>query len=401
MKVIGIVGEYNPFHKGHMHHISESRALVDEDAAVVCVMSGSFAQRGEPAVFSKFARAEAAVRCGADLVFELPLPWALSSAEGFARGAVGLLGAVGITDYLSFGSETGEIRPLSELAEKLIDPLIDARIKQEASESEKPYAAVRQDIMREILGDEANLLEMPNNILAVEYLKAIFEQSLDITPIAVQRTGALHDSLAAEGSFRSSSELRALFRMGGDAYSMMPRTAAAVFMNESHLGRGPVAMSSLEQAIMSRLRMLPESEYDALPDEGEGLGKRLRRAALSEPSLDAVYSAAKTKRFALSRIRRMTMCAALGVKANMAAGIPPYARVLAANDKGCELLRLASSRSHIPVITKPASIKELSAEERALFELECSADDLYVLGFTAREERRGGSTWRHSPSILH
>lgn len=400
MNVIGIIGEYNPLHMGHIHHISESRRIVGADAAIVCVMSGSFVQRGEPAVFSKAARAEAAVRCGADIVFELPLPWSLASAEGFARGAVGLLGALGVVTHLSFGSETGEVGPLEELAAALVDPAMDRLIKQEASSGERPYAAVRQSVIQRELGGAARLLETPNNILAVEYLKAILEQRLDIEPVAITRRGAGHDRRAARGEYRSASELRGMLRLGGDAYASMPREAAAVFMREAHSGRGPVFETSLECAIISRLRILSAASYDSLPDEGDGLGRRIMRAAHDGTSLDSIYAAAKTKRFALSRIRRMCMCAALGVKSGMAAGTPPYARLLAAGPRGFEVLRQAASRSHVPVITKPASIKSLPAEDRSLFALECAADDLYVLGYPAREERGGGSTLRTSPFIL-
>ena len=400
MNVIGIIGEYNPFHMGHMHHIAESRRIAGGDTAVVCVMSGNFVQRGEPAVFSKFARAEAAVRCGADLVFELPLPWSLASAEGFARGAVGLLGAVGVVTHLSFGSETGDIEPLERLAAALVDPALDKRIKEAASSGERPYAAVRQSVIQQELGDSAKLLETPNNILAVEYLKAILEQRLNMTPVTIKRSGAGHDRKASHDEFRSASELRGMLRLGTDAYSLMPREVAAVFMREARNGRGPVFTDSLETAIISRLRMLSSSVYDDLPDEGDGLGRRLMRAACDESSLDSIYAAAKTKRFAMSRIRRLSMCAALGVRRGMSAGTPPYARVLAATSKGCDILRAAGTNSHIPIITKPAAVKTLSAGDRALFSLECSADDLYVLGYPARAERGGGATWRTSPFIF-
>lgn len=400
MRIIGIIAEYNPFHLGHLYHIKQSRAIAGEDAAIVCVMSGNFAQRGEPAVFGKFARAEAALRCGADLVFELPLPWALSSAEGFARGAVGLLGSLGAVDTLSFGSEEGSVAPLESVAEALLDPTLGARIKAELAATTGTYAAARQTVLRETLGDRAAILETPNNILAVEYLKAIYEQRLSITPITVPRSGAGHDSISAGDGFRSASEIRALLRSDRDAYAFMPRAAAEIFRSEEHLGRGPVSVSDLETALLSRLRMLPEEAFDALPDEGEGLGKRLCRACQSEPTLDAVYAAAKTKRFTLSRIRRMTMCACLGIRSGMARETPPYARLLGASAAGREVLRIAGEKASIPIIIKPASIKTLSPDSRRLFELECAADDLYVLGFRSREERRGGSTWRKSPVIL-
>ena len=141
--VIGIVAEYNPFHNGHARLIEQTRAQLGAVCPVVCVMSGDFVQRGSPAVYSKFARAEAAVRCGADLVLELPLPWSLSSAEGFARGAVGLLGSLGVVTHLSFGSECGELDPLQRVAEALLDPLLGEDLRAELR-SGIPFAAARQ-----------------------------------------------------------------------------------------------------------------------------------------------------------------------------------------------------------------------------------------------------------------
>ena len=145
MLTAGIVAEYNPFHNGHEAHIEATRAALGPDTGIICCMSGDFVQRGEPAQWSKFARAEAAVRCGVDLVFELPVQWALSSAEGFARGAVGLLDSLGVVDYLSFGSECGSVEPLERIAEALLSPSIDAEIRAEAQTGES-YAVVREPI---------------------------------------------------------------------------------------------------------------------------------------------------------------------------------------------------------------------------------------------------------------
>ena len=168
MAIIGIVAEYNPFHTGHEYHIARSRELLGADSTVICVMSGDFVQRGEAALYSKFARAEAACRCGADLVIELPLPWALSSAEGFARGSLGLLGALGAT-HISFGSECGDVARLEKIAECLIDPMTNAEISRELYENaNSSYASARQSVLERRLGDEAKLIEQPNNILAVE-----------------------------------------------------------------------------------------------------------------------------------------------------------------------------------------------------------------------------------------
>lgn len=399
MAIIGIVAEYNPFHTGHEYHIARSRELLGADSTVICVMSGDFVQRGEPALYSKFARAEAACRCGADLVIELPLPWALSSAEGFARGSVGLLGALGAT-HLSFGSECGEVERLERIAECLIDPAVNAEISRELNENANiSYASARQAVLARRLGDEAKLIEQPNNILAVEYLKAIYEQRLDITPMTVQRIGSGHD-MAGDVGPKSASELRRMILSGGKVDNYIPKNALAVYSREESLGRQAMSRDFHETAILSRLRMFGENYYKSLPDSGGGLGSRLYKAAHEEATLDGVLAAVKTKRYTLSRIRRMCLCAALGVKKDDADGIPPYARVLAANSRGCEYLRVLSKNPAIPVITKPAAARTLSAEREHVFELGAAANELYVLAYRAGQERRGGQDWRTSPKIV-
>ena len=400
MSVIGIVGEYNPFHYGHKHHIAETKRLLGEDCPVVCAMSGDFIQRGEAAVYSKFARAEAAVRSGVDLVLELPPAWALSSAEGFARGAVGLLGSIGVVTHLSFGSECGEVEPLETLAEILLDPPIGADIRRELEAQEGiPFAAARQRAVAKRAGELSGQLETPNNILAVEYIKAVYEQGLSIKPVTVQRFGSGHDKISESGH-KSAAEIRRALANGADISASVPGSAYEIYRREDKLGRGPVLMENLESAMISRLRMLPDSAFAALPDAGEGLNNRLARAAREESGLDAVIAAAKSKRYALSRIRRMVMCAVLGISADMSRETPPYARVLAANARGCALLRDMDGKARIPVITKPAAVKELGAECREVFDRSSSAHDLYVLGYSAKEERRGGADWRTSPKIV-
>ncbi len=401
LSVIGIVGEYNPFHYGHMHHIAETKKLLGENCPVICAMSGDFIQRGEAAVYSKFARAEAAVASGVDLVLELPLPWTLSSAEGFARGAVGLLGSTGVVTHLSFGSECGETEVLETIAEVLIDPLLGAEIRaQLAADAGIPFAAARQRAVAGRIGEAASQLETPNNILAVEYIKAIYNQGLNIKPVTIRRFGSGHDKMSDGSGHKSAAEIRRSLSGGADIAGLVPDEACAVYKREDKLGRGPVTPQLLESAVMSRLRMLPPEAFAALPDAAEGLDNRIYRAAKEECSIDAVLAASKSKRYALSRIRRMVMCAALGVTAGMSADTPPYARVLAANSRGCALLREMNGRARIPVITKPADIKSCDDESRKVFELCSSAHDLYVLGYAAQQERRGGADWRTSPKIL-
>ncbi len=398
MNISGIISEYNPFHMGHKHHIDQTRRLLGEDCGVICVMSGNFVQRGEPAAFTKNARAACAIHGGADLVLELPLPWALSSAEGFARGAVGVLGATGVVSHLSFGSESGNVEELDSAARTLLRPEMDAIIRK-ALEEGVSYAAARQSAAESLCGRAMPELKSPNNILGIEYIKAIYEQRLAVKPVTVKRIGAGHDQRGG-GEIPSASELRSRLRNGESILSNMPPLCAEVLEREIFHGRGPVMGAALDTALVSRLRMLPQSTYESLPDAGEGLGARLFKAARTETSVDGVIAAAATKRYAISRLRRMLMCAALGIKAGDADGIPPYIRVLAASEKGCGLLKKMRERSSLPIISKPADINSLGAEARECFALEAAATDLFILGFSAREERRGDRDFRISPIII-
>lgn len=398
MDFIGVVCEYNPFHNGHAYHLRESARLTD-DQGVVCVMSGDFIQRGEAALYAKYARAEAAVRGGADVVFELPLPWSLASAEGFARGAVGLLAAIGATT-LSFGTESEDLGILDTLARRLIEPqtveLIRAKM---ADEPELSFAAARQRVLEELCGEGARALETPNNILAVEYLKTIYTENLSLKPLGVRRLGSAHDG-AGEGNTRSASEIRSLLLRGESADRFMGAAARAVLERDTAQGRGIPSRAAIETAILSRLRMLRREDFLALPDASGGLGERLFRAAGEEPTLDAVFAAVKNKRLAMSRVRRACYCAALGITSNAADGIPPYARLLAANARGREMLAELKETSEIPIVTKPASVRELGERSETIFSLGAAAHDLYVLGYRAAEERRGGADWRTGPRIV-
>jgi len=390
MKVLGIVAEYNPFHAGHLYHINKSRERSGADA-VVAVMSGDFVQRGSAAVYDKFARAEAAVRCGVSLVLELPLPWCVSSAEGFARGAVGMLEACGIVDIISFGSECGDMAELSALA-KALNELEGSAALKTALEGGTPFAAARQQALAALVGEERSaLLKDPNNILAVEYIRALRGS---IECMTVQRCFGRHDGAG------SASELRAALERGEDIFTQLPEAAAAVFARETELGSGPVLSVGLEQALMARLRMLPPVAFASLPDAGEGLENLLYRAVREEPTLERAAMRCKSRRYALARIRRMLLGAALGLEKGMNDGIPPYLRVLAADNVGCKVLSAMKKTAARPILGKAGGIRELDAEAVRVFELGSRAHDFWVLGRKSENCRSGDEDFRRSPVIL-
>ena len=230
MDVIGVVGEFNPFHLGHYDHIIQSRERLGTDCPVVCVMSGDFVQRGAPAVFDKHARAETAVRSGADIVFELPLPWCISSAERFALGAVGLLDALGIVTHISFGSEEGDLAPLTALALAADEPENITAIKARMAEG-MSFAAAREMVLHESLGETARLLETPNNILGVEYLKAVFRLGSTLVPMTTLRDATRHDAFF-HGPKRSAAQLRSMLEAGEDVFDYMPEGAGQVLREQ-------------------------------------------------------------------------------------------------------------------------------------------------------------------------
>lgn len=393
MSAIGIVCEYNPFHLGHLDHIRQSRALVGENTPVVCVMSGDFVQRGTPAVFDKHARARAACVCGADLVLELPLPWCVSSAERFARGAVGLLASLGVVTHLSFGSESGALAPLTALALAATEPETIEAVKAEMSGG-MSFAPARQKVLEKCLGrDLADLLEKPNNILAVEYLKALFSLDSEITPLTTLRSGSVHDGVSG-GDLRCAAEIRSMLEGREDVRPYIPEAAYDALRGE------PMLLEKLEQAYMARLRMLPEEAFHALPDATEGLGSRIYKAVRTESTVEGVLSAVKTKRYPMSRLRRMITGAVLGLRADTAGDTPPYARVLAANEAGRALLREMDGKAAVPIITKPAAVNELGGDVQRLFALTASARDFYALGYEAPDARIGGTDWRTGPAMV-
>ena len=383
METAGIVAEYNPFHRGHAWHIAETRRRLGGDAPVVCVMSGHWVQRGECALADKWLRAALALDRGADLVVELPTPWAMASAESFARGAVSLLAATGVVDVLSFGSETGELAPLEAAAAALDAPDYPERLRAALGRG-LSFPAARQEAAG------AACLSAPNNNLGVEYLRSLRALGSTIRPLTVPRQGAGHDGPAA-GGYASASELRRLLRAGRGE-------EAAPYLTAPWSGE-LADMQHIERAVLSRLRTMGEGDWAALPDGGgaEGLPSRLAKAAREAVSLEDFYTRAKTRRYTHARLRRLALAAFLGLRAAERPAAPPYVRVLGLGGRGRALLRRMKDTCPLPVIVKPAQARELDGPARTLFESEARYTDLYGLCFPA--PRPCGAEWIHSPVV--
>lgn len=398
MRTAGIISEYNPFHRGHAWQLGELRRRLGAETAVVCAMSGSFVQRGDFAIMRTHARAEAAVRGGADLVLELPLPWAIASAEGFAAGGVGVLAATGAVDTLVFGSECGDTETLKAVAAALESKSFAAYLRQGLQEGVS-FAAAREAAARKLLGEKAAVLAQPNDTLGVEYCKAIARQAAALMPLALPRRGVGHDGGAAEG-FASASHIRELLTNGEDASAYLTAESAAIYARECAAGRAPVTMQNAERAVLSRLRAMCEEDFARYDSGNEGLYRRFYDAARTAASVDELLSAVKTKRYAYARLRRMLLAAYLDVTAADVPPEVPYLRVLACNERGRKLLKTIKKTGSAPVLTKSADVRALSEEAQKLFALTARAADQYVLAYPELRAARGSSAWTEGPVIV-
>ena len=385
MDVVGVVAEYNPFHAGHAFHIRETRRRAGE-CAVVAVMSGNFVQRGECAVFDKWVRARAALEGGVDLVLELPTVWAVSSAERFARGAAAILDGAGVVTRLSFGSECGDVEQLRQVAACLDGPAYQERLRR-FLDAGMPFAACRQAAVEELLGRPAGLLARPNNNLGIEYIRALTAMGSPIRPVTVLRTGAAHDG-GDHPEYPSASYWRERI-LAGECYARGPSGGRPEVPGTDN----PASLKYGERGALAVLRAMEEADFDALPDCGEGLSRRICRAVRRGRTLEEVFELAKTKRYAHSRIRRAVLWGALGLRESDRPDRPPYLRVLGANGRGREVLRAMKERAALPVITKPAHGRGVP-----LLELEARCTDLYQL--CRRDPGPCGEEWTRSPVMV-
>lgn len=398
MRTVGIICEYNPFHRGHAWLLAQLRERYGADTAVVCAMSGNFVQRGDFAIAEKHLRAEAALRGGADLVLELPLPWAISSAEGFARGGVEVLESTGVVDTLCFGSECADGVRVKRVAEGLLSEEFSTALRERLTDGGS-FAAARQEAAQQILGDDAQILSAPNDILAVEYCKALRSMHSRMEPLALPRRGSAHDGEAQDG-FASASYIRQKLIAGESADEYLTADMARLLAQACAAGRAPVRMETLERAVLYRLRTMGEEDFAPYDTGREGLYHRFYEAARSGTGVEQMLSEVKTRRYAHARLRRMLLSVFLGVVPARQDEEVPYLRVLGMNGRGRKLLHEMRSSARLPVLIKPADVRELSEAAQRLFTLEARCTDIYALAFPDPSNAAAGSEWRTGPIIL-
>ena len=331
MKITGIICEYNPLHLGHKIQLDTVRSKMGTDSGIVCLMSGNYVQRGAPAIIDKSLRAKAAVACGADLVLELPITASLSSAEGFASTGVSILSP--FCHSLCFGAEDPDKQQLLSTASALLSDTFSSHLHQQLDKG-LSFPAARQRAL-ESTGLSGSILSRPNNILAVEYCKAILSQNSTMEPMPILRQGHYHDT-APDSVNPSATALRNLMTASQPWLPYIPKEAQS-YLQDAALHTA----SAGERAMLARLRCMTEAEFASLPHGSEGLWRKLMHAVRQDASVEEIITAVKSKRYTRTRLDRMVMCAFLGITAKDLQEKAPYVRVLAFNDRGRDILKQA------------------------------------------------------------
>ena len=363
MQTVGVICEYNPFHLGHARQLELLRQKLGPETAIVCLMSGNYVQRGEPAIFDKCLRARAAAEAGADLVLEMPVTAVLRSAEGFAAEGVRILSALGC-GFLGFGCESGDGDASLRAAEASCMPEFEQALHTNM-QTGLSYAAARQRAL-EALGQDGQLLMKPNDILAFEYCRALLTQNSPMRPLAVLRPGDYH-AYTPDAENPSATAVRRLILSGGDWRRYVP---AECLYEEA----APHALIWGERAMLARLRGLEKQDWARAAHGSEGLWSKVWRAVQTQPDYEHILEAAKSKRYPRTRLQRLLLCAYLGIDAGQLAEVPPYVRALAFDEQGQTLLRQAKKRGEICLVNAGQRPPDLP-----YYAMECRAADLYTL----------------------
>ncbi len=376
MKTAGIIAEYNPFHKGHELLIRKAK----ENGAthVVAVMSGNCVQRGETAIFGQRVRVRAALECGADLVLQLPVVYAASGAQSFARAGVRVLDALGCVDELVFGSECGDAELILSAAKAIYSDEVQLKIAEEIKKG-ITFAAARENALHAFDSKLSDIIQSPNNILGVEYAAAVEMLGSKMKPVTFNRIGAGHGENGDCGGIASASYIRELIKNGGEWQRFVPEAAAKIFEAELSAGNAVVNSNKFETAVLYKMRTVSSGELSLASDVSEGIENRILAAAASATTLDELYDMAKTKRYTHARIRRIILNNLIGITAADLAVPVPYMRLLGLNDRGAELLKLTNESRKLPLISKTADIAQADSNAKRVFELECRAADIRAL----------------------
>jgi predicted nucleotidyltransferase len=402
MKTVAIIAEYNPFHTGHEYQINKIREDFGQDTRIIAIMSGNYTQRGSIAIADKSVRAECAVRCGVNLVLELPFPFSCSSAEFFARSGVYIASRLGVVDILSFGSELGDINKIKQIAINMQSKLYLEKLSDLInSESHKNigFPALCEKAYKLSFNEEINSdYFTPNNILAIEYIKAILNFSASIDVHTVKRFGADYsENKISDTGHQSATAIRRLMLSDFDsAIKYIPINAQNTIIFAYKNKQMPCIDDKLSSAIISHFRL--NSPTVKIHDAEGGLYNRLQNASFEASTISNLTEIADTKKYTSARIRRAIWYSFFGVTSSEVKKLPNYTLVLAMDGVGKSILKDVKKKTDFPIVTKPSSYGFLSDTAKMQKELSDKADTVFQL--TKPESAHGKLSLKTSPFIL-
>ena len=365
MKTVLIISEYNPFHKGHKYQIDDVRREFGEDTAIISLMSGNYTQRGDIAIMDKFIRAQSAVLGGVNLVLMLPFPYSMSSAEFFAGAGVEIANRLGVVDVLAFGSENGDVNKLCEIAKNMLSPEFTSEIKKVEGDDDKKhlgYPKLCEYVYEKLFSsDLSHSFFEPNNILALEYIKALRKTKSDIIPYTTKRVGANYNAEnIIDSQFQSATAIRKeSFINPSSAAYYISDSSKNVFLEAFNSGKAPCDANNLSAAILSHFRLNSPSASCDIHDADGGLYNRLVAAGIKATDISSLIELASTKKYTTARIKRAIWYSFFGVTSSDVRTMPRYTQVLAMDAKGQALLKRIKKTTAFPIITKPSSTQML------------------------------------------
>ena len=393
-KVLGIIAEYNPFHNGHLFHLEESKKQTGS-TYTVAIMSGNFAQRGNTSIIDKWSKAEIALHCGVDLVVELPVLYSISSAENFADGAIKILDALRVVDYVSFGAETNDMSILQPIADVLYrEPKAYKTMLSHELKKGLSFPKARENAVLMYLNDirkYANVLSSPNNILGIEYLKALRKYKSSIQPIAIHRATTGYNDLTYTSNMASSTAIRNIIKNNGFDIlrNLIPAPSYSILVNNIKQGHIVPDLSTFEKQIIYNLRKMDITEISNLPDVSEGLEFALKNAANSCNTLNEFLNIISSKRYTSTRIQRILLYSLLGITKKdmeLSKKIVPYIRVLATNKRGKFLIsEILKANPKLEIVTSVKLYLDSNPNKnyQLMLDKDIWATNVYTLGYMA------------------
>lgn len=391
-KVLGIISEYNPFHNGHLYHLEQSKKLSGCDYTVA-VISGNFTQRGSTSLVDKWEKTRMALANGVDLVIELPVLYSISSAENFADGSIKILNSLGIVDTLSFGAETSDIAVLSKIADVLtVEPTEYKNILSHELKKGLSFPKARENALLMYLGDirkYSGVLSSPNNILGIEYLKALKKYKSNINPICIKRIESDYNSINFSNNIASATAIRNLVKNKSFDIikDLVPESTYSILIDNVQNGHIVEDLSIFEKEIIYVLRKMSIEEIANLPDVSEGLEYSIKKAADSCNSIVELLNLVKSKRYTSTRIQRILLYALLGItKKDMQVSktTKPYVRILGFNNFGKTLLsEIARNNPKLNIITSVKKFTDSNSNKNfnLLLNKDIFATNVYTIGF--------------------